>query len=87
MFDWTRGSGLTSSGSTGPTNDHTYSTTTGKYKGQDMTKLPYGCVHQNLAIVATAKYNLLRAFPENLKQLSSILTNIWRFEATYSTVC
>ena len=31
VFDWTRGSGLTSSGSTGPTNDHTYSTTTGKY--------------------------------------------------------
>lgn len=29
VFDWTRGSGQTSSGSTGPTNDHTYSTITG----------------------------------------------------------
>ena len=31
VFDWTRGSGQTSSGSTGPINDHTYSTKTGKY--------------------------------------------------------
>ena len=37
----------------------------------------------NLASVAEAKYYLLRAFPERLKWLSSILTNIWRFEATY----
>ena len=48
---------------------------------------PYGCVHQNLANVAAAKYYLLRAFPENLKQLSSIFTNIWRFEATYVIQC
>ena len=27
-------------------------------------KLPYGCVHQNLANVAPARYYLLRAFPE-----------------------
>ena len=51
--------------------------------GQDMTKVTYGCVHQNLASVAAAKYYLLRAFPERMKRLSSILTNIWRFEATY----
>ena len=38
MFDWTRGSGLTSSGSTGPTNDHTYSTTTGKYSQFSITQ-------------------------------------------------
>ena len=39
--------------------------------------------HENLANVAALMFYLLRAFPENLKQLSSILTNIWRFEATY----
>ena len=31
----------------------------------------------------SAKYFLLRAFTENVKQLSSILTNIWMLEATY----
>ena len=36
--------------------------------------VPYGCENQNLANVASAKYNFLRAFPENLKQLPSILT-------------
>ena len=41
-----------------------------------------GCVNQNLANVASAKYYHLGAFSENLKQLPSILTNIWRFEAT-----
>ena len=30
--------------------------------------------------------NLLGAFPENLKQLSSILTNIWMLETTYEPV-
>ena len=34
-------------------------------------------------LVAPAKYHLLGLFPENLKQLLSILTNIWWFEATY----
>ena len=38
---------------------------------------------KNLANVAALMYYLLRAFPENLKELSWILTNIWRFEATY----
>ena len=40
-------------------------------------------VNQNLVNVTSAKYSLLRAFPENVKQLSSILTKIWRLEATY----
>ena len=53
--------------------------------GQDMTKVPYGHVNKNLAYVAYAYYYLLKAFPENLKQLSLILTNIWRFEVTYIT--
>ena len=61
-------------------NPNSYSTI---YMGQYMTKVPYGCVHQNLANVAAVKFYLLRAFPENLNQLSSILTKIWRFEATY----
>ena len=37
---------------------------------------------KNLDYVASAKYDYLRAFPENLKHLFSILTNIWRFKAT-----
>ena len=37
---------------------------------------------KNLDHVACAKYDYLRAFPENVKQLFSILTNIWRFKAT-----
>ena len=40
-----------------------------------MTKETYGYVDQNLADVAPAKYYFLGAFPENLKQLSLILTN------------
>ena len=45
--------------------------------------VPYGCHNQNLADVTFVKYYLLRAFPENLNQLSLILTNIGRLEATY----
>ena len=45
--------------------------------------VPYGHFNQNLAHVAPAKYYLYRAFSEDLKQLSLILTNIWRFETTY----
>ena len=37
---------------------------------------------KNLDYVASAKYDYLRAFPENLKHLFSILTYIWRFKAT-----
>ena len=37
---------------------------------------------KNLDHVACPKYDYLRAFPENVKQLFSILTNIWRFKAT-----
>ena len=37
----------------------------------------------NTSHAKSAKYFLLRAFTENLKQLSSILTNILRLEATY----
>ena len=37
---------------------------------------------KNLDYVASAKYDNLRAFPENLKHLLLILTNIWRFKAT-----
>ena len=37
---------------------------------------------KNLDYVASAKYNYLRAFPENVKHLFSILTNKWRFKAT-----
>ena len=37
----------------------------------------------DIANVVSVKYYHLRAFSENFKQLSSILTNIWRFEATY----
>ena len=33
-------------------------------------KVPYGCDNQNLAIVMSVKYYLLRAFPENLKQIN-----------------
>ena len=39
-----------------------------------------------VANVAAAKYYFLRAFPENLNQLSSILKKIWRFEGTYGDV-
>ena len=35
---------------------------------------------KNLDYVASAKYDYLRAFPENLKHLFSILTNIWTFK-------
>ena len=31
------------------------------------TKVPYGRDNQNQARVTSAKYNMLRAFPENLK--------------------
>ena len=31
---------------------------------------------------ASAKYDYLRAFPENLKHIFSKLTNKWRFKAT-----
>ena len=44
--------------------------------------VPYGYINQNIVNVASAKYCYLTAFPENLKHLSSILTNIWRFKAT-----
>ena len=37
---------------------------------------------KNLDYVACAKYDYLRAFPENLKHLFSIMTNIWRVKAT-----
>ena len=37
---------------------------------------------KNLDYVASAMYDYLRVFPENLKHLFSILTNIWRFKAT-----
>ena len=36
-----------------------------------------------VANISSAKDNLLRAFPESLKELSLIL--IWRLEATYVT--
>ena len=49
-----------------------------------MTQVPYGCDNQNLANVKSVKNYLLRASPENVKGLSSILTNIWRLEATYA---
>ena len=39
-------------------------------------------LNQNLDYVANATYDYLRAFPEILKHLSSILTNKWRFKAT-----
>ena len=41
--------------------------------GQNMKKVPYGYVNQNLANVASAKYDYL---PEHLKQLSIVLTHI-----------
>ena len=46
--------------------------------GHDMTKgsLPYGYDNQKLTNVKSVMYNLFRPFLENLKQLSSILTNI-----------
>ena len=37
---------------------------------------------KNLDYVASEKYDYSRAFLENLRHLSSILTNIWRFKAT-----
>ena len=54
-----------------------------KTYGSGYDKKVPGCVNQNLANVTTTKHYLLRAFPENLKQLSSILMNIWRLVATY----
>ena len=47
------------------------------HMGHDMTKGTLWLSSSKLANVAAAKYYLLRAFPENLKQLSSILTNIY----------
>ena len=46
-------------------------------------KVPYGIDNKTLANNSSAKYYLLRAFPEFLKQLSSILTNILRLEPTH----
>ena len=46
-------------------------------------KVPYGCVNQTLVNVTIAKYYLVKKFPENLKQSSIILTNIWRLVAIY----
>ena len=43
----------------------------------------YDVIQSDVALHLQALEYLLRAFPENLKQLSLILTNIWRFEATY----
>ena len=48
--------------------------------GQDMTKGTLWLYNQNQTYNLSAKYYHLRAFSENLKQLSSKLTNIWRFE-------
>ena len=48
-----------------------------------LRSLPYGCDNQNLANVKFVKYYPLRAFPENLKQSSLMLMNIWRLEATF----
>ena len=45
--------------------------------------VPYGCEYQNIANITSVKYYLLRAFPENFKQLSPVLTNILWLEATY----
>ena len=45
--------------------------------------VPYGCENQNLANDTHVKYYLLGTFPENLNQLSSLLTNILRLEARY----
>ena len=36
-------------------------------------KVPYSCDNRNLANITSAKYYLLRAFPQILKQFSSIL--------------
>ena len=33
--------------------------------GQDIGKVPYDCDNQNQANVSSAKYSMLRAFPEN----------------------
>ena len=49
------------------------------------TTIAWKTTQQNLADVKSVKYYPLRAFTENLKQLSLILTNtkcIWRLEAT-----
>ena len=43
-------------------------------------KVPYGYINQKRTYDASVKYYYLRAFSENLKQLSSKLTKIWRFE-------
>ena len=42
-----------------------------------MKKVPYGRDDENIANITSAKYYLLRAFTEKLKQFSSILTKIW----------
>ena len=43
-------------------------------------KVSYRYINQNQTYDASAKYYHLRAFSINLKQLSSKLTNIWKFE-------
>ena len=53
-----------------------------------LQNVPYGCYNQNLAnykVSLESKYYTLRALSENLKQLSLILTNIWRLETTFIT--
>ena len=50
------------------------------YLGQIWQKVPYGYIDQNHTSGASAKYYHLRAYSENFKQLSSRLTNIWRFD-------
>ena len=54
-----------------------------KHMAWILQKVHNGEVFQNLTNVASAKYYLLRAFPENLKELSLILKNICRVEVTY----
>ena len=48
-----------------------------------MTKRNYGCEYHNKTDILSVKDFLLRAFYEKLKQLSSVLANVWRLEATY----
>ena len=54
-----------------------------KQLGQDMTKGTLWLFNQNQIYDASEMYYLLRAFSENLKQLSSKLTNILRFEYAF----
>ena len=48
-----------------------------------MTKVPSGCDNQNLAYIKFVMYYRFRAFPENLKQLSLLLTDIWLLDVTH----